>query len=100
MLGMQLCGGQLRAAAIVLLAPFMEMRLREAILADPPRLCREAKDLGRINIQNGTKGGRAGTSAPWWFVVDEHVRDALVFAAQVSPAGSRNMVAPSESSFC
>ncbi|MNJ50013.1 Integrase [compost metagenome] len=90
-------GGQLRAAAIVQLARSMGMRLREAILADLPRLCREAKDLGRINIQDGTKGGRAGTSAPRWIVVDEHVRDALVFAAQVSPAGSSNMVAPSES---
>lgn len=32
------------------------MRLREAILADLPRLCREANDLGKINIQDGTKG--------------------------------------------
>ena len=89
--------GQLRAAAIVRLARSTGMRLREAILADLPRLCREANGLGKINIQNGTKGGRAGASAPRWIVVDEHIRDALAFAAQVSPAGSRNMIAASES---
>lgn len=89
--------GQLRAAAIVHLARSTGMRLREAILADIPRLCREADDLERINIQDGTKGGRAGASAPRWVLVDESVRDALAFAAQVSPAGSRNLIAPSES---
>ncbi|MFK0036814.1 integrase domain-containing protein [Pseudomonas monteilii] len=88
---------QLRAAAIVLLARATGMRLREAILADLPRLIREANDLGRINIQDGTKGGRAGASAPRWIAVDDHVRGALTFARQVSPADSRNLIAPSES---
>ncbi len=88
---------QQRAAAIVLLARATGMRLREAILADLPRLSREANDLGRINIQDGTKGGRAGASAPRWIAVDDHVRGALSFARQVSPAGSRNLIAPSES---
>lgn len=55
---------QQRAAVVVLLARATGMRLREAILADLPRLSREANDLGRINIQDGTKGGRAGSSAP------------------------------------
>ncbi|MEN5128084.1 integrase domain-containing protein [Pseudomonas alloputida] len=85
---------QLRAAAIVLLARATGMRLREAILADLPRLSREAKELGRINIQDGTKGGRAGASAARWIAVDDHVRQALGFARQVSPAGSRNLIAP------
>lgn len=88
---------QLRAAAIVLLARATGMRLREAILADLPRLSREASNLGRINIQVGTKGGRAGASAPRWIAVDDHVRSALEFARQVSPAGSRNLIAPNES---
>ncbi|GGJ54106.1 hypothetical protein GCM10009085_54250 [Pseudomonas avellanae] len=73
------------------------MRLREAILADLPRLSREANDLGRINIQNGTKGGRAGASAPRWIALDEHIRGALGFARLVSPVGSRNLIAPHES---
>ncbi|SPO69251.1 Integrase [Pseudomonas sp. JV241A] len=88
---------QLRAAAIVLLARATGMRLREAILADLPRLSREANNLGRINIQDGTKGGRAGTSAPRWIAVDDHVRSALGFARKVSPARSRHLIAPNES---
>jgi len=88
---------QRRAAAIVLLARATGMRLREAILADLPRLSREANDLGRINIQEGTKGGRAGDSAPRWIAVNDHIRDALGFAWQASPVGSRNLIAPNES---
>ncbi|MBA6062447.1 integrase domain-containing protein [Pseudomonas juntendi] len=90
---------QRRAAAIVLLARASGMRLRETILADLPRLSREANDLGRINIQDGTKGGRSGASAPRWIVVDDHIRGALVFARQVSPTGSRNLIALQESYF-
>jgi len=85
---------QLRAAAIVLLARATGMRLREAILADLPRLSREANDVGRINIQDGTKGGRAGASAPRWIAMDDHIREALELARQVSPVGSRNLIAP------
>ncbi|CAH0649139.1 hypothetical protein PSEG_04849 [Pseudomonas sp. Nvir] len=72
------------------------MRLREAILADLPRLSREADELGRINIQDGTKGGRAGASAPRWIGVNDRVREAMRFAWQVSPAGSHNLIAPHE----
>ncbi|MNN32533.1 Integrase [compost metagenome] len=85
-----------RAATLVLLARATGMRLREAILADLPRLSREANNLGRINIQDGTKGGRAGSSAPRWIAVDEHIRGALGFAQQAS-AGGRNLIAPNES---
>jgi integrase len=87
----------LRAAAIVLLARATGMRSREAILADLPRLSREAEACGKINIQDGTKGGRAGASASRWIAVDEHVQSALAFAGQVSPAGSHNLIAPYES---
>lgn len=64
------------------------MRLREAILADLPRLSSEAHDLGKINIQDGTKGDRAGASAPRWIEVDRHIRGSLEFAIHVSPAGN------------
>ncbi|MBR7195891.1 integrase domain-containing protein [Pseudomonas sp. 14A] len=87
----------LRAAAIVLLARATGMRLREAILADLPRLIREANNQAKINIQDGTKGGRFGASAPRWIAVDDNVRNALEFARLVSPAGSRNLIAPHES---
>lgn len=85
---------QPRAAAIAQLARAIGMRLREAILADLPRLKREAEQYGKINIQDGTKGGRSGASAPRWITVDEHICDALRFAEQVSPDGSRNLLAP------
>jgi hypothetical protein len=88
---------QPRAAAIAQLARATGMRMRETILADLPRLQREAEQLGRINIQDGTKGGRSGASAPRWITVDAHIRDALKFADQVSPNGSRNLLAPDES---
>jgi hypothetical protein len=55
---------QARAAAIAQLARATGVRLREAILADLPRLKREFEQYGKINIQDGTKGGRSGTSAP------------------------------------
>ncbi|MBE8590287.1 integrase domain-containing protein [Pseudomonas sp. MAFF 301449] len=86
-----------RAAAIAQLARATGMRLREAILADLPRLQREAEQLGRINIQDGTKGGRSGASAPRWISVDDQVREALSYAELVSPEGSHNLLAPNES---
>ncbi|WP_104911380.1 integrase domain-containing protein [Pseudomonas sp. LG1D9] len=93
-----LCAHELqRSAAIVQLARATGRRLREAILADLPRLIRECEQQGKINIQDGTKGGRSGASAPRWIAVDDHVRDALRFAEQSSPIGSRNLLAPGES---
>jgi hypothetical protein len=86
-----------RVAAIVLLARATGMRLREAILADLPRLHREAEHLGRINIQDGTKGGRSGTSAPRWVAVNEEVKAALQFARKTSPPRSRNLLDRDES---
>lgn len=76
---------QLRVAATVLLARATCMRLREAILADLPRLSRAANDLGSISIQDGTKGGRAGASAPRWIAMNDHVKGALELARQISP---------------
>ena len=93
-----LCEHQLlRAAAIVQLVRATGMRLREAVLADLPRLKREAEQLGKINIQDGTKGGRGGATAPRWITLDDHIREALRYAEQVSPDGSRNLLAPDES---
>ncbi|PYB69396.1 integrase [Pseudomonas sp. LB-090624] len=86
-----------RVAAIIMLARTTGMRLREAILADLPRLQREAVHLGRINIQDGTKGGRSGASAPRWIIATEQVNAAIQLARDVSPARSRNLLARDES---
>ncbi|PJH86262.1 MULTISPECIES: integrase domain-containing protein [Pseudomonas] len=88
---------QQRVVAIVHLARETGMRLREAILADLPRLHREARQLGKINIQDGAKGGRSGASAPRWIAVTDQVRGALDRASEASPKGSRNLLTPDES---
>jgi len=85
--------GHHRVCAIVHLARETGMRLREAILADLPRLQREAKNLGRINIQDGTKGGRSWASAPRWIAANEQVKAALLLAQSASPIGSHNLLA-------
>ncbi|MDY7530357.1 integrase domain-containing protein [Pseudomonas sp. Bout1] len=85
-----------RAAAIAQLARATGMRLREAILADLPRLKREAEQYGKINIQDGTKGGRSGATAPRWITVDKEILRALSFAYLTSPHGSSNLLFPQE----
>ncbi|OZY59784.1 integrase [Pseudomonas lundensis] len=86
-----------RVAAIVLLARATGMRLREAILANLPRLQREAEHLGRINIQDGTKGGRSGACAPRWIVANAEVKAALQLAHHAAPPRSCNLLARDES---
>lgn len=86
-----------RVAAIVMLARTTGMRVREAVLADLSRLHREAEQLSRINIQDGTKGGRSGASAPRWVIANEEVQAALQLAREASPAGSRNLLDRDES---
>ncbi|WP_124312652.1 integrase domain-containing protein [Pseudomonas chlororaphis] len=88
---------QQRVSAILHLARETGMRLREAILADLPRLHREAERLGRVNIQDGTKGSRSGTYAPRWITATQNVRDALRAARNASPTGSNNLLAHDES---
>ncbi|WP_460418087.1 integrase domain-containing protein [Pseudomonas sp. microsymbiont 2] len=81
-----------RVAAIIMLARTTGMRLREAILANLPRLHHEAESLGRINIQDGTKGGRSGASAPRWIIANEEVKASLRLARNASPMGSHNLL--------
>jgi hypothetical protein len=88
--------GYKRAAAIVWLARSTGMRLRECILADLPRLWREALDQEQINIQDGCKGGRSGCFAPRWIPVSEEIVSALDYARRVSPVGSHNLLALEE----
>jgi len=87
---------QPRVAAIVHLARETGMRLREAILADLSRLQREAEQLGRINIQDGTKGDRSGASASRWIAVNDEIRAALEFARGASSNESSNLLTREE----
>lgn len=88
--------GHTRVAAIVGLTRACGMRLREAILADLPRLKREILIAGKFNIQNGTKGGRSGAFAPRWILATEDARTAIDYAIEVSPRGSRNLLSTTE----
>ena len=83
-----------RAAAILTLAREFGMRSEEAAKANLHRLSKEAETLGRIDVQEGTKGGR---DAPRWVPVTEAGRAALKAAIAARPEGSKNLLAPNES---
>lgn len=74
-----------RVSAIVCQPRATGRRLREAILADLPRLQREAKRFARTKYQEGTKGGRSGASAPRW-VIGLNLTAAASHVASQSPA--------------
>lgn len=54
-----------RAAAVAQLARSLGLRLREAVLGDLPRWLRERDELGKIDVREGTKGGRGKEVARW-----------------------------------
>ena len=82
-----------RGAAVLALARAFGMRGREAALADLDRLADEARRFGRVNIQEGTKGGR---SAHRWVEVTPEGWAAIKLALAARPAGSRNLLRPDE----
>lgn len=61
--------------------------------ADLERWQREADRYERINVQEGTKGGR---DAPRWIPVGVLQRETLRSAMAARPVGSRNLIAPHE----
>jgi uncharacterized lipoprotein NlpE involved in copper resistance len=82
--------GLQRAASVVELARDLGVREKEAALADLKRLAREAKTLGRVNVQEGTKGGR---NAPRWVPVSDKARQSIDTALSIAKAsGSRNLL--------
>ncbi|WP_181918412.1 MULTISPECIES: integrase domain-containing protein [unclassified Wenzhouxiangella] len=86
--------GRDRAASVVELARELGLREREATLADLPRLEREARETGVVNIQEGAKGGR---TADRLVPVSQEAYKALRTALDTSPEGSRNLLAAGES---
>ncbi|MFZ5574589.1 MAG: integrase domain-containing protein [Pseudomonadota bacterium] len=54
-----------RAVAVVELARSLGLRLREAVLGDIPRWLRERDAHGKIDVREGTKGGRGKEVARW-----------------------------------
>lgn len=85
-----------RAGVIVLLCRSFGIRLREAILANPADWQRQARERGKIDVREGTKGGR-GKEVERWVPVSEHGRIALREAAQVrNQLGGQNLLKPDE----
>lgn len=88
-----------RAAAVLELARAFGVRREEAIKADLDRWSREAARYDeasksyRINVLDGTKGGR---DAPRWIPVGDAQRQALANALAARPEGSRNLITPHE----
>jgi len=82
--------GLSRAASVVELARDLGVREKEAALGDLKRWAREAKTLGKVNIQEGTKGGR---TAERWVPVTEKARQSISTALSIAKAsGSQNLL--------
>jgi len=81
-----------RAAAVVNLARELGLREREAILLDINKAIRSAESHGKINVQEGTKGGR---SADRWVPVSETAKITLQ-AAKNAANGARNLIPPGQ----
>jgi len=84
------CG---RAAVVLELAAYFGVRVREACLADLDAWHRQAIAEGRINVQEGTKGGR---KADRFIDIDPEKMGVLARALAARPEGSRNLVDPGE----
>lgn len=82
-----------RAAAVLELARAFGVRREEAVKVDLDRWSREAICQSKVNVLDGTKGGR---SADRFITVGDAQRQALDNALAARPAGSRNLIAPHE----
>lgn len=80
-----------RVAAIAQLAPATGRRLREAILAHLPRLNMRQSNTARSKSR---KAPKVADLVPRRIKADDHIRDALRFAEQISPDVSHNLLAP------
>jgi len=83
---------QARVASVVELARDLGLRFREASLLDSREALSQARELGRINISAGTKGGR-GREVDRWVPVSDSALQTLEIAARLQQA-SRNLIPP------
>ena len=82
--------GELRTASIATLARDLGLRFREASLLDAKGALKQAQTVGRINVTEGTKGGR-GREVDRWVPVTERAMQSLVTAAKIQE-DARNLV--------
>lgn len=93
----QLCeNGQERTLHVVQLTRTFGLRFKEASLLNTKQALRQAEQLGRINITQGTKGGR-GKDVDRWVPVDQHQISLLKEAAEIQ--GNQTNLIPSDNTY-
>lgn len=80
-----------RAAAVVEMARDFGMRVKEACLQNLNRLESQAREMGKIDIREGTKGGR-GRDVERWVPAEGVKIDTLERAKSLLGNGERNLV--------
>lgn len=87
--------GQERTLHIAQLTRTFGLRFKEASLLNTRQVLRQAKQLGRINITQGTKGGR-GKGVNRWVPVSQQQLDLLRDAAE-QQGTAKNLMPPDKS---
>ena len=87
--------GQERTLYVARLCRTFGLRFKEASLLNTRQALRQAKQLGRINITQGTKGGR-GKGVDRWVPVDKYQIDLLQEAARLQDKAD-NLIPPDNS---
>jgi len=83
-----------RGAAVMRLARAWGMRVRECILQDLDRMKREIEATGEATILEGCKGGRQSKDRT--IKATEFRMEALNYAIEVRPEGSRNLLSKTD----
>ncbi len=89
--------GQARVALVAELARAFGLRFREASLLNARQAMKEAERSGRINITQGTKGGRGKGTDRWVPVHDNHQISLLKQVAEVQ--GKAKSLIPEKQSY-
>jgi len=89
-----LVAGFERGAAVMLLARAWGMRVRECILQDLDRMKREIEATGEAAILEGCKGGRKSRDRT--ITATEFRMEALNYAIEVRPEGSKNLLSATD----
>ncbi|PCH64452.1 MAG: integrase [Gammaproteobacteria bacterium] len=88
--------GQNRTMLIAQLTRYLGLRFKEASLLDNSKALRQAKGYGRINISQGTKGGR-GKGSDRWIPVSNQCLQTLKTATLIQ--GKEQNLIPPENSY-
>jgi len=87
---------EMRVAVVATLARELGLRFREASLLDAKQALAQATKMGRINVTEGTKGGR-GREVDRWVPVTPAAKNVLKEAVNIQ-GSARNLV-PADMSF-